>query len=302
MKLKKVLNSLTIINFLICIVWCVPIDTHKVNNNTSLVNKKLNSQQNNKHRHKLTSSSHSSSSTLSKNKAHKKRCHYSDNEIVNDEKNHQQNIYKARRVNDLNNSNTNQRFVKQPKVRDQFNNMHRLSNNDNHFRDEENSQNLNEINIEKEILFVNQGDRVNLTCHIHAREIDWHFKDRNLTTTVLSYGLQLQVAQPVLFELNEPVTSSSLSLFENDYNDDFESGDASSASRMQRSNTAYAVYNHHPTQIYKYKVSSDRELTHVLTLYVQGVQDEGSYQCIDSKSENPIKKTIYVYLSKSKTN
>lgn len=54
---------------------------------------------------------------------------------------------------------------------------------------------------------------------------------------------------------------------------------------------------HKQERLVKYELISDRHSTHVLKLYVQGTQDEGSYQCVDSKSEVPIKKTIVVYLS-----
>jgi hypothetical protein len=120
---------------------------------------------------------------------------------------------------------------------------------------------------------VSVGDTVNLTCNINTREVDWHFKDKNLTTTILSYGLQLQVAQPNIYDFED----FSKSFRFNDYD-------------MQSSNEQQ--------QVVKYKVSSDRQFTHMLSLYVQGEQDEGSYQCVDSKSEQPIKKTIRVVLSK----
>ena len=55
---------------------------------------------------------------------------------------------------------------------------------------------------------------------------------------------------------------------------------------------------HEIPDLVKYKLSSDRRSTHTLTLYIQGKQDEGSYQCVDSKSETPVKKTIHVLLSK----
>lgn len=50
--------------------------------------------------------------------------------------------------------------------------------------------------------------------------------------------------------------------------------------------------------LFKYKVISDHNSFHLLSVYVQGKQDEGTYQCVDSKSETPIKKTIKLFLSK----
>lgn len=40
------------------------------------------------------------------------------------------------------------------------------------------------------------------------------------------------------------------------------------------------------------------QFKHELTLYVEGRKDEGSYQCVDSTSDVPVKKTIHVILSK----
>lgn len=141
-----------------------------------------------------------------------------------------------------------------------------------------------EPHYDREVLFVNIGELVNLTCRINTKEIDWHFKDKNLTTTILSYGLQLQVAQPNL-DFSEYSASSSSSHVRYDQNYDYES-----EQNFRGPNVA--------TPLVKYKLSSDRQNVHMLTLYVQGPQDEGSYQCIDSKSESPIKKSILVYLSK----
>ena len=36
----------------------------------------------------------------------------------------------------------------------------------------------------------------------------------------------------------------------------------------------------------------------MLSIYIQDKQDEGMYQCVDSKSETPVKKTIKLILSK----
>jgi hypothetical protein len=130
-----------------------------------------------------------------------------------------------------------------------------------------------ENHLESEKIFASIGDTVNLTCNINTREVDWHFKDKNLTTTIISYGLQLQVAQPNIYDFED--FSNSFRLNDYDLRND--------------------------QQILKYRVSSDRQFTHMLSLYVQGEQDEGSYQCVDSKSEQPIKKTIRIVLSKLST-
>lgn len=130
--------------------------------------------------------------------------------------------------------------------------------------------------LERETIFANIGDKINLTCHIRAREIDWHFRDKNHTTTILSFGLQLQVA-------SQPSGSSSGFDFA-DYLNGFGGVD----------NDLFMSTNQEKSV--KYALSSDRHSTHVLTLHVQGPQDEGAYQCIDSKSEIPVKKTILVYL------
>jgi hypothetical protein len=141
-----------------------------------------------------------------------------------------------------------------------------------------------ESTVDKEILLVNVGDTINLTCKINAREIDWHFKDRNHTTTILAYGRQLQVTQPVLFDVSRYEASDQ----------ELEDFDDTKRDRVRAARSEATGRRLQP----KYRVTSDRAQHHVLTVYVQGAQDEGSYQCIDSKSETPIKKNIYVYLSK----
>ena len=143
---------------------------------------------------------------------------------------------------------------------------------------------------EREILFVNVGDQINLTCHIQSKEIDWHFKDRNLTTTILSFGLQLQVAQPIMYDLISAAAAEP-SLMYSDYGS---GGDSFFANMNDNERPASFI---EPQKFVKYKLSSDRHSMHVLTLHVQGAQDEGSYQCVDSKSDVPVKKTILVYLS-----
>ncbi|CAF0824640.1 unnamed protein product [Brachionus calyciflorus] len=184
-----------------------------------------------------------------------KRCHYSelDIELMN-----QNNIQKQKlksydklynyesNVNYLPSSSSH---IKQPKTRD-YNKYH-------------DQGNQNEPHYEKEIIYVNIGDLVNLTCKINNREIDWYFMDRNGTTTVLSNGLQLLVSNSIQRDLSKN---------ENDYDlSNFKS-------------------------LVKYTINSDRETIHTLTVYVQGREDEGIYQCIDSISESPMKKIISVYL------
>ncbi len=137
---------------------------------------------------------------------------------------------------------------------------------------------------------------------INSKEIDWHFKDKNHTTTILSYGLQLQVTQPVLFTAAADETGASyLNRQENNQEEqDFYDlhRNLNGYERGAR-NVASPSSMLPQRRVAKYRVTSDRALNHVLTVYVQGAQDEGAYQCIDSKSETPIKKNIYVYLSKN---
>lgn len=127
---------------------------------------------------------------------------------------------------------------------------------------------------EVESIFVNFGDTVNLTCNIAIPEVDWHFKDTNLTTTILSYGTQLLVNQQIIYN-------------------------ADSLNSMLRNEHYQEVqYPSLEEETLKYRLSSDMQIKHQLTLYIEGNKDEGSYQCVDSKSEQPVKKTIHVILSK----
>lgn len=141
-------------------------------------------------------------------------------------------------------------------------------------RSQYSSSNVKESNsittMETERKYVNIGDQINLTCNINTREIDWHFKDTNLTTTILSYGLQLQIRQPIIYQMNQPISNINRRKFESD------------------------SFEHEP--IIKYKLSSDMKFKHQLTLYVESRKDEGSYQCVDSTSDSPVKKTIHVIL------
>ncbi len=118
-------------------------------------------------------------------------------------------------------------------------------------------------NIEDvDLIYVSIGELVNLTCFIHTKEIDWHFKDYNSTTTnIISNGLQLQILKQI---------SSTHSSFKE---------------------------KNHKNNL-KYKVSSDHNSNHMLSIYIEDKSDEGSYQCVDSKSDTPIKKTIKLFLSK----
>jgi hypothetical protein len=180
---------------------------------------------------------------VNKHIKHKKRCHYTDkSSSLNKD------------IDDL--SATSYSLIKQQRVRDQHQNRNHNQHHHHSF--------IQTDQTESEKLYVNIGDTINLTCIIDTKEIDWHFKDNNLTTTILSYGLQLQVA---------PQASSSAAAQYNDFND--------------------LLVNEHQ----KYKVTSDRQSIHMITVQVQGNQDEGSYQCVDSKSEIPVKKTIRVILS-----
>ena len=164
-------------------------------------------------------------------------------------------------------------FIKQPRIREQS--FGRGHGHHGHGHGHHHHQGLLDPSVEIEKLFVDIGELVNLTCNINAKEIDWHFKDKNLTTTIISNGPYLQVEQSHIPAENEVLLLDG------------------GASPLTRRNSLSAAL--------KYRLSSDRHSSHMLTLYVQGSQDEGSYQCIDSKSETPIKKTIRLILSKPPT-
>jgi hypothetical protein len=108
---------------------------------------------------------------------------------------------------------------------------------------------------------VSNGEHINLTCTINTDEIDWYFKDSNSTTNIISNGLRLQFVQHIHSALPHKLTKNN-------------------------------------NRFLKYQVSSDHNFKHILTVYVEGKKDEGIYQCIDSKSEVPVKRTIQMFLSK----
>jgi hypothetical protein len=207
-------------------------------------------------------------------RSNKKRCRYSDSEIeylnlLN--KNKQSQLASSNGYNShyYINANPQQHIaVKQPRTRDQFNNRHSSNPNPNEYS----------LEIQPELMYVDVGDLINLTCHVNTREIDWHFKDKNLTTTVFSYGLELQVIQPIYIDAGF-------------FNAESESHYEQLNKMSRRSGTGQH-------RILKYKVVSDKQFSHMLTVFIQGEQDEGTYQCIDSKSETPLIKTIRVILSK----
>ena len=149
-----------------------------------------------------------------------------------------------------------------------------------------NNNNLNEIQTasnELERVYASIGDTINLTCYLYTKEVDWHFKDKNLTTTIISNGLQLQVTQQAL-HVND-ITNENRRLKHR-------------AIMITNNNKKRLRHDRNRnTRLLKYKVTSDLHFTHMLGVYVQGEQDEGSYQCIDSVSESPVKKTIVVILS-----
>ena len=118
-------------------------------------------------------------------------------------------------------------------------------------------------------MYAETGEPINLTCLLNTKEVDWHFKDKNLTTTIISNGLQLQVYQPIQQLLLLPKREH----------------EEEEQQQQQQ-------------PLLKYRVTSDLAFTHSLTVFVQGEQDEGSYQCVDSVSESPVKKTIIVILSR----
>jgi hypothetical protein len=282
------------------------VNDHALHNATLTENTRryLNSS---KHHHKKsTNASNSTNSNLNKPfrfKKNKKRCRYSENQLEQLDNNDNGQLNRPL----ANKSNYNPfGYVKSQRVRDQYqnkvfnsfdssstdinsdmiNNLHEIHNSKNHHHHHHHSgSNANNEQIESESVFVNVGDTINLTCIINTREVDWHFKDKNLTTTILSYGLQLQVRQPIIYDLNDYNTIK-YSDYNNNNNQNFESNFNEQLSIFKRNEP-----------IIKYKLSSDLEYTHMLTLYIQGSQDEGSYQCVDSKSDSPIKKTIRVSLS-----
>lgn len=208
----------------------------------------------------------------------------------------------------------NSKQIKQPKTRQQsysrYYNDHYLSsqNDDNDIDNGEPFQ----VDIYAEI-----GETVNFTCNINAREIDWHFTDRNGSTTILSNGLMLIVQQPLIYDFSNigsiysksssSSASSSASAriakhhgrpkhHNNNYYNDNNDIDVESEYQLNDDE----ITNANQKKILKYRLNSDFKSKHMLSLYVQGVQDVGAYQCVDSRSESPIKKKISLILSKKK--
>lgn len=232
-----------------------------------------------------------------------KRCRYSDHEIevlnnqnqlkkLSKNKEYQNtgnNYYDDETVASLNSYNyRNSHHVKQPKVRDQQfnNNRHNQHQQQTHESSGGNNLENEEFQAEHEKIYADIGDLINMTCFFNTEEVDWHFKDKNLTTTILAYGLELQVSKQIFLSADDQITKN-LMKYEADYD----------VSRSNNNNqAAYRFVRDSEPFVFKYKVGSDRQFTHMLTMYVQGNQDEGIYQCIDSKSENPIKKTISLVL------
>ena len=248
---------------------------HKPLDSTSILNRR--------HTHFRTSNSTSNSTPLhtwhrKPFRANKKRCRYSDTELNDFSASDNQN--KPRQTD---NDNYNPfSYVKSQRVRDQYQNRFH-----HHMGSEETTASADSGNgadqIETEDLLVNVGDTINLTCLINIKEVDWQFKDKNLTTTFLSFGPQLQVRQSIMYEADERAPT--------DYLDD---------QHYHEHNSMFNNNKRNRMPIVKYRVSSSLvDQTHMLTLYIQGSQDEGSYQCVDPKSDAPIKKTIRVFLSKS---
>ncbi|RNA39193.1 hypothetical protein BpHYR1_009510 [Brachionus plicatilis] len=189
-----------------------------------------------------------------------KRCHYSEHDI---ELMNQMNM-EHQRYRSLNryhsDSFTKPSHIKQPKIRDYYNHHE--------------YRNTIEPSYENEVLNVNIGDLVNLTCKVNTKEIDWYFMDTNKTTTELSKGLQLYVSD----RINKKLESQTFGL------DEF----MQEKSEIERQ----------AKPLVKYKVTSDGLSMHTLTVYIESKRDEGSYQCIDSFSDSPLKKKITVHLSK----
>ncbi len=110
------------------------------------------------------------------------------------------------------------------------------------------------------LLYAANGEPVNLTCTINTDEIDWYFMNSNSTTKQISTGTRVQILKHVHTALPKKLTKTNKFL--------------------------------------KYRVNSDHNLNHILTVHVEGKEDEGVYQCIDSKSEKPVKRMIKLLLSK----
>lgn len=189
-----------------------------------------------------------------------KRCHYSERDI---ELMNQMNL-EHQKYKNLNryysDSNSKSISIKQPKIRDYIKHHE--------------YRNTVEPSYETEILNVNIGDLVNLTCNVNTKEIDWYFMDTNKTTTELSKGLQLYVSDRMRKNFENQILDVEEFTLENNQIE------------IQR------------TPLVKYKVTSDGLSTHTLTVYIESKRDEGSYQCIDSFSDSPLKKKISVHLSK----
>lgn len=189
-----------------------------------------------------------------------KRCHYSEQDIelinkMNLEQQHYKNLnsYYA-------GSYTKSSHLKQPKIRD-------------HIKHHE-YRNTIEPSYESELLFVNIGDLVNLTCKVNTREIDWYFMNNNRTTIELSKGLQLLVSD----QIRKSIENQNVNL--------------DKESMLENNEIEYQIPN-----LVKYKVSKDGISTHTLTVYIESKRDEGSYQCIDSFSDSPLKKKFLINLS-----
>jgi hypothetical protein len=166
---------------------------------------------------------------------------------------------------------------------------------------------------ELERVYASIGETINLTCFLYTKEVDWHFKDKNLTTTIISNGLQLQVTQQPLFvsSNNNNNNNNNNYIIDDDnfeqqqrrlrqrrrFQHDGDQGGGGGGDRQKRRHSTRQQKPRQQQKLLKYKVTSDLHFTHMLGVYVQGEQDEGSYQCIDSVSETPVKKTIVVILS-----
>lgn len=189
-----------------------------------------------------------------------KRCHFSEQDIELINKRNMEHQHYRNLNTHFGGSVTKSSHLKQPKIRD-------------HIKHHDN-RNTIEPSYESEIFFVNIGDLVNLTCKVDTKEIDWYFMDNNKTTIELSKGLQLYVSDNIRKNIeNQNVNFDKESMLENNI-------------------IEYQIPN-----LVKYQVSSDGLSTHTLTVYIESKQDEGSYQCIDSLSDSPLKKKILINLS-----
>jgi hypothetical protein len=104
-----------------------------------------------------------------------------------------------------------------------------------------------------------------------------------MSTQIISYGLQLQVTQPNFagpFNLNTKFINSTENyeiMSKRGKNSLASDSNKSTLNKRSQRNTLFLLADNTDS---KYKVSSDKIQKHILTLNVQGRNDEGTYQVI----------------------